>query len=219
MYSFAQRKDTLVIDEPLYGHYLRVTKADHPGKDEVMASMDCDGEKVVREIILGDYEADVVFMKQMTHHLIGIDESFLEKITNVFLIRDPRLLIASFSKVIASPGMDDIGIRKQYELYKRLEQGGMRNAVIDSGTILENPALSLSNLCKAIEIEYDESMLSWKAGPRKEDGVWAKFWYEKVHASEGFGKSDHKPVQLNSELQLLADECMEYYRFMKEVEL
>src|ERR687883_192922 len=31
MYSFRQRPDTLVVDEPLYGHYLRVTSADHPG--------------------------------------------------------------------------------------------------------------------------------------------------------------------------------------------
>ncbi len=36
MYSFAQREDTRVIDEPLYGHYLKVTGVLHPGRKEVI---------------------------------------------------------------------------------------------------------------------------------------------------------------------------------------
>ncbi len=32
MYSFAQRDDTRVVDEPLYGHYLRVSDAAHPAR-------------------------------------------------------------------------------------------------------------------------------------------------------------------------------------------
>ncbi|MBT5534537.1 sulfotransferase family protein, partial [Candidatus Poribacteria bacterium] len=39
MYSFAQRPDTRVIDEPLYGHYLRVSGAAHPIPVDVIASM------------------------------------------------------------------------------------------------------------------------------------------------------------------------------------
>jgi hypothetical protein len=35
MYSFAQRSDTRAIDEPLYAHYLRVSGAEHPGKEMV----------------------------------------------------------------------------------------------------------------------------------------------------------------------------------------
>ena len=36
MYSFAQREDTIVVDEPLYGHYLRISGAKHPGHHEIM---------------------------------------------------------------------------------------------------------------------------------------------------------------------------------------
>ena len=49
MYSFAQRSDTLVVDEPLYGHFLRVTGTIHPGRDEVLATVNCDGDAVMRE--------------------------------------------------------------------------------------------------------------------------------------------------------------------------
>ena len=54
MYSFAQRADTRVVDEPLYAHYLRVSGADHPGREDVLRSLDQDGERVVRDVILGD---------------------------------------------------------------------------------------------------------------------------------------------------------------------
>ena len=53
MYSFAQRSDTRVVDEPLYAHYLRVSGVEHPGRHEVLEAMEADGEKVVREVVLG----------------------------------------------------------------------------------------------------------------------------------------------------------------------
>jgi hypothetical protein len=50
MYSFAQRKDTQILDEPLYGHYLRVSGAEHPGREEIMAAMNCNGDEVMAEL-------------------------------------------------------------------------------------------------------------------------------------------------------------------------
>ena len=41
MYSFAQRPDTRVVDEPLYGHYLRVSGAEHPGDQEAELEHGC----------------------------------------------------------------------------------------------------------------------------------------------------------------------------------
>ena len=69
MYSFAQRSDTRVVDEPLYGHYLSVSSANHPGADEVIADMECDANIVIRDVILGPCDKPVLFMKQMAHHL------------------------------------------------------------------------------------------------------------------------------------------------------
>ena len=74
MYSFAQRDDTVVIDEPLYGHYLRVTNADHPGREEVIEQVDCDGDRVMRSILdMKGPKNKILFMKQMSHHLQKIN--------------------------------------------------------------------------------------------------------------------------------------------------
>ena len=53
MYSFAERSDTLVYDEPLYAHYLKTSKAKkyHPGSKEILNSMENNGIKVI-DIIL-----------------------------------------------------------------------------------------------------------------------------------------------------------------------
>lgn len=214
MYSFAQREDTLVIDEPLYAHYLSVTNADHPGKEEVLSSMENDGSKVIEEILFGDYENEVIFMKQMTHHLVDIDESFLKEVINVFLIRDPKQLISSLAQVLPSVTMRDTGIERQYELYNFLKAEKQKPVVIDSGEILKDPEKVLTKLCIGLNIPFDKRMLQWNAGPRKEDGVWAKYWYENVHNSTGFQKQKTSSRELPESLKGLYDDCLPYYEYM-----
>ncbi|MCZ6816928.1 MAG: sulfotransferase family protein, partial [Planctomycetota bacterium] len=97
MYAFARRSDTRVVDEPLYGHYLRVSGADHPGRDEVLVDMDCDGQRVIRDVVFGPCDRSVLFLKQMAHHLMEMDTSFLSRTINVLLIRDPREMLPSLA--------------------------------------------------------------------------------------------------------------------------
>ncbi|XP_072997548.1 branched-chain-amino-acid aminotransferase-like protein 2 [Typha latifolia] len=56
MYSFAQRDDTEVLDEPLYTNFLQVTGVERPYLDELLSKMDPDGNKVVKEVIFGPGE-------------------------------------------------------------------------------------------------------------------------------------------------------------------
>jgi len=55
MYSFARRPDTKVVDEPLYGHYLRISERDHPGRDEVLRAMEHDGDAIMRQLLGTDF--------------------------------------------------------------------------------------------------------------------------------------------------------------------
>ena len=73
MYSFAQRDDVRVVDEPLYGHYLRVTGADHPGRKEVMAQMNCDGNAVLSALLdsAQDSSSPRLFLKHMGRILLS----------------------------------------------------------------------------------------------------------------------------------------------------
>ena len=51
MYSFAQRADTKVVDEPLYGHFLRISGAQHPMREEVLTTVNTDGNEVMRKLL------------------------------------------------------------------------------------------------------------------------------------------------------------------------
>ena len=58
--------------------------------------------------------------------------------------------------------------------------------MLDSKELLRDPKGVLEQLCERLEIPFDPAMLSWEAGARAEDGVWAPHWYDKVHQSTGF---------------------------------
>lgn len=217
MYAFAQRDDMTVVDEPLYAHYLTVTDAVHPGKEAVIASQNPNWKAVVKDVILAEYPTPYVFHKQMTHHLVELDWGFLLETKNVLLIRNPREIIASYAKVIPNPIMRDVGIRKQEQLYQFLLECNQLAAVIDTNELLKNPRKVLGQLCDDLDIPFDEKMLEWKAGARKEDGVWASYWYKNVHQSTGFKKYVPRETVLSKDLEALAKECRPYYDRLFEV--
>jgi hypothetical protein len=211
MYSFAQRADTKVVDEPFYGYYLSIRAVDHPGRDEIIAAMDTNQTTVV-DSLLGASSDEVLFIKNMAHHLIDIEERFLLNVTNVFLIRNPRQLIASFAQVIAGPTMNDICVRKQYELFRWLQDKGRDALVLDSGELLKDPGGVLGKLCSQVNLTFEPCMLSWKPGPRPEDGIWAKYWYANVHRSSGFEVQPTSSRPLPDFLLPLCEEAMPMYK-------
>ncbi len=210
MYSFAQRADTLVIDEPLYAHYLSRSTAEHPGKDKIIASQETDGNKVMQKI-LSRTSPEIIFCKQMTHHLIQLNTDFLSNSKNLVFIRDPKAIIHSYSKVISNPTMEDIGIKMQLDLLNELKNRKADYVVIDSSDLLSFPSASLKKLCKMLAIPFDEHMLYWDKGPRNEDGIWAKYWYANVHQSTGFSPYEEKEIKLNAAQLKLYNTCIPYY--------
>jgi hypothetical protein len=117
-----------------------------------------------------------------------MDESFLDDVVNVFFIRNPRQIIASYAQVIEKPVMRDIGVEYQFNLWQRLMKKNQDPIVLDAGYLLEDPESVLTQLCRRIGIPFQKSMLEWPAGPKAYDGVWAPYWYRNVHRSTGFEK-------------------------------
>lgn len=210
MYSFAQRQDTIVLDEPFYGFYLDKSGADHPGKEEVMHDQPIDETEVLKSIF-GDWGKDILFIKNMAHHIELMDEQYLNDMTNIFLIRNPTQIIASYAQVIKNPVMRDIGIEYQYQLFNRLVERGHRPLVVDSGVILENPKESLEKICMASGVPFTIDMLQWPSGPKSYDGVWAKHWYANVHVSTGFEKQPTSTRTLPRHLEPLNAQAHHFY--------
>lgn len=210
MYSFRQRPDTTVFDEPLYAHYLTVSGREHPGGEEVLASQNRDGPAVVAEMLAFD-ATPVVFYKQMAKHLIGLDRSFLAGCENVILCRNPHDMLSSLQKQLPDATVADTGLAEQVELVDSILDQGAVPVVLEAATVLANPRGVLNELCDRVGIDYSEEMLTWPAGPKPEDGVWAKHWYSSVHSSVGFRPYEAKNTALLPQVQRAMAQSMELY--------
>ncbi|CAB4874658.1 MAG: HAD family hydrolase [Actinobacteria bacterium] len=218
MYSFAARGDCAVWDEPFYAAYLAATGIDHPMRDEVVAAGECDPQKVALACI-GPIPggAPVYYEKHMTLHMIpAFDRSFMRECVNVFLIRHPARVVASYSRQRASVTLDDIGFTQQADLFDEVAAfNGHPPVVVDSSDIRADPTGVLTRLCAAIGIEYTERMTRWPAGGHPSDGVWAPHWYEAVHRSTGFESAEGPLPNLTGAAADLAALAMPFYERLR----
>ena len=95
MRSWGNRSDTLVIDEPFYGAYLLRRRPAHPGATEIVAHTETDPSRVIERLLAALPPGKSIFyQKHMTHHILPeIDRTWLGRVTNCFLIRDPAEVI------------------------------------------------------------------------------------------------------------------------------
>ena len=211
MYSFGNREDFAVWDEPFYSPYLKATKLDHPLASEIIEAHDSDPESVARTCLgpIPDGKPNF-YMKHMPHHMVeGFPLEWANDCVNVHLIRHPARVAASYANKRQVMTLEDIGYLQQLEIYKSF--GGI---VVDSADIRENPKGMLSALCEAIGLEFDPGMLAWPAGPKPADGIWAKHWYNAVHTSIGFAGPEGPLPELSSEQAQIVAEAMPTYEEM-----
>ncbi len=217
MYSFAQHSKIKVIDEPFYAYYLIKTGLDHPGREEIIVSMKSDPGEILDQIKILEEKHKIVFIKNMAHHHIGLDLSYLKEVKNVFLIRDPKQLIASFAQIINHPTLQDIGLKKAVELLDYVvKKGTYSPIIIDSNDVLNDPKEKLTDLCSQLEIPFEATMLKWKKGILPEDGLWAKYWYKNIHQSNGFTKQKTNDRPLPDHCEDLYNEILPYYEELKK---
>lgn len=214
MRSFENRADTQVIDEPFYAHYLQETGLDHPGREAVLEGQSKDVKHVIDTLLAPLEEGCTIFyQKHMSHHmLVGMDQRWMAKLSHAFLIRDPRAMLASYVKSREEVTLTDLGLPQQLALFDQMaDKLGKAPPVIESADVLKDPKGKLVQLCAELEIPFDDAMLSWPAGPRDTDGIWAPWWYKNVEASTGFAPYTHKQFKLESRLKSIADLAMPYY--------
>jgi len=217
MYAFGNRSDTTIVDEPYYGAYLHHSGVEHPMNNEVLSSLPHDPEEISAYVTgLTPGAHAVWYQKQLTHHMLPqFSLSWVGKQTNVFLIREPARVIASYERKRETLGLEDLGFLQQKRIYDYCVALGQKPIVIDSDDILANPKVALMALCESVGIDFDPAMLRWKAGARLEDGVWASHWYDAVHKSTGFGAAPGPIPVVGSKFADILEQAQMIYRQLK----
>jgi hypothetical protein len=136
----------------------------------------------------------------------------MRAVSNVFLIRHPARVVASYAKKREAPTFDDLGFRQQAELFDEVTQWlGHPPPVLSAEAVRADACAALTRLCAALDIPWTSRMLSWPAGPKRYDGAWAPHWYGAVHASTGFDAAEGPPPSLPPDYQRLADQGRPHY--------
>lgn len=220
MRAWENRADTFVTDEPFYAHYLANTEVPHPGQQEILANQPTEWQEVVSDCqSVTQAGCTVHYQKHMTHHILPhITLDWLASLKNIFLVRNPDAVVASYSKSRPDLTALDLGFVQQARLFHEVEkQFASPPLVIDSVRLLQSPRAAMQLLCDHCGLDFDEGMLQWPAGKRASDGVWAPYWYESVEASTGFGKPrEQQTIKLNAHQQKIADQCQPYYEAMSQ---
>jgi len=220
MYAFGNRADCLAWDEPFYAFSLVHHGNDHPMRAEIIAANESGWDKLVARCT-APAAKPLFYQKHMTHHMLeGYDRSWIPKLTNAFLIRDPARVLQSYVKKWSDVDLRAIGFVEQAEIFDMVAQKlGKAPPVIDAEDVLADPRRVLTRLCEACGIPFDEAMLAWPSGPKPFDGNWAPHWYNAAWASTGFAKPEAKPVELPDHLRKIADQARTYYRTMQRFRL
>ncbi|MBN9332820.1 hypothetical protein [Devosia sp.] len=217
MRSFSSRADCFVSDEPFYAAYLKAAGVVHPMQEEVLASQPQDAGDVVRHI-MGPVPGGkaVWYQKHMSHHMVaGFPLDWMDDVTNVFLLRAPERVLASYAQKREDVTLADIGFEGQAKLFDRVAQRtGKAPVVVDSDDVRRDPEGTLSALCAAVGLDWDPAMLRWARGAHAEDGVWGPHWYNAVYNSTGFSPPD-AIGPLPDRLAQIADEARPFYERMK----
>lgn len=217
MYSFGARDDCAVWDEPYYAAYLAETGLVHPLHEEILGAGETNPD-VVAQMCTGPVPdgKSVFYQKHMTHHMRpDFSRDWIKDQVNVFLIRHPARVIASYTAKRENPTAEDIGFAAQTELFERVcDHLGTPPPVIDSFEVRANPERILRRLCEVIGLAFQPSMLSWPKGGHKNDGVWAPHWYGAVWRSTGFAGAEGPLPEVAENARTLLEASMPHYQAM-----
>uniref|UniRef100_A0A5B7BNX2 Putative branched-chain-amino-acid aminotransferase-like protein 1 n=1 Tax=Davidia involucrata TaxID=16924 RepID=A0A5B7BNX2_DAVIN len=215
MYSFAQRDDIEVLDEPLYANFLHVTGVERPYREEVLSKMESDGNKVVKDVIFGPGAKKYRFCKHMAKQRVpGLTDELMKKGKHFILIRSPLDILPSFDKVVP-PSFLELGLAGLVSIYTELSELGKPPPIIDAAELQQDPEAALRGLCEDLDIPFQASMLKWEAGPKPVDGIWAPWWYGSVHKSTGFTSARKYPSPFPPPLYDLLEQSLPFYNMLR----
>jgi hypothetical protein len=214
MRSFGNRPDCAVSDEPFYAAYLKIGGLDHPMREEILRRHETDSREVDAALAGSPPEGRRLwYQKHMTHHMLPeIERGFMRACRHAFLIRHPARVLASYAAKREAVEFRDIGFAQQEALFDEAAAStGKAPPVVDAEALLADPPRALRDLCAALEIPFNEAMLSWPPGPRATDGIWASHWYDAVNRSTGFSPPRPAPKLDDPHLRKLEEQALPIY--------
>ncbi|MGD8834851.1 MAG: hypothetical protein PVJ84_00580 [Desulfobacteraceae bacterium] len=160
-----------------------------------------------------------VFFKDMCAHgydRLVADDTFLNRLTNTFLIRDPAKAIASYYALNPDVTVEEIGLKQLCGIYEKTKAIGGAPIVVDADDLEDNPEGTIRAYCQALGIDFIPESMTWDSGQKSEWEIW-KDWHKDAARSTGIQKSMEKfetTVENSDHLKRFYDDQLPFYRIM-----
>ena len=194
---FRERGDCYCHHEPfMYFYYLEKHGTPYPGFDPEgnrPRQLDDIATMVSRRPKDDDHGYDHLFFKDMSYYIVDNLSRLMpvmSKLVSIFLIRDPRLSLASYGKLDPDFSLDEGGLEAQWFHLEALKKAGLKTLVIDAANISAHPSATMKLIWDFAEIPFIDHALSWKASRLPADWEQAKAWHQGSIESTGFSQPD-----------------------------
>ena len=178
----------------------------------------------IRDMILEAARHQGVFAKDMSYYIsdyIHADPAFVKRVTNTFLIRNPRKSIPSYYKLDAEVLSEEIGLEAQwrhFELVRTLT--GKTPIVIDADDLQRDTEATMWAYCAALDLAFIPESLSWdEAIPEAWQHVAG--WHGDLVGTKGIGSKSDQKIDVDSSPTLRAyyDHHLPFYEKLREFKL
>jgi hypothetical protein len=207
---FVERGDFKVFHEPFSVSYYY-----SPGRrSERFAATETKqeyGYEEILDLMLGVEEKPVYF-KDMAYHVAAVmDDEFVSRFTNTFIIREPAPVISSLSSFWPDFTLEETGYEKQHRLFELAVQNGEDPAVVDAADLTADPAATIRAYCEKLGVPFMPESLSWEPGEVPEWEMWTE-WHEEVQDSTGIKREPlEDDTGVPAGLESVYESCLPYY--------
>ena len=127
--------------------------------------------EAIRDMLLARAGDGPVFFKDMAYYVmprILSDAAFIDRLTHVFLIRNPVAAILSYYKLDAGVTLEEVGIEAQWRLYDALVGMGADPVVIEAEAVQRDTRGVMSALWQRIGLSMREEAFDWQDSTPKD---------------------------------------------------
>ena len=183
-----ERGDCHCLHEPfLYDYYVERGVRDMPMLEA--APDEPRTYEAVRDKLLRLSQSGPVFVKDMSYYVVPrifADTDFSDRLTNAFLIRDPRRSIPSYHKLDPAVTMEEIGLDAQWRHFRFLrERHGSAPPVIEAERVQADPKGMMRAFWRRAGLADKPEALDWQSEETPKDWQAVEGWHRKVLASSG----------------------------------
>lgn len=181
-----ERGDHEVFFEPFAPYYyFSADRRSHRFDGEVDPAPEHDFDAILFSL-LDAAARRPIFVKEMASHVEArADQTFLDRFTSTFMIRHPRLTVASMAKIWPDLSLEEAGFQPQRRLFDRVtERTGRFPPVIDGEDLKTEPERTVRAWCEAVDLPYLEDALTWEPGRAQAWETWAR-WVGTVERTSG----------------------------------